>query len=201
MPVAGKFFEIKNRDGYVKCEFFRAYTDKAIIYMHGVGGGTHGPSDIYHLLAEDLQESGISSLLIDCRYDSNMDACISDVRACIDYLEKNYHIDKIGLIGWSFGGAVVIAAAAADRRVKTVVTVASQSSGTKDVSRIAPRPILLIHGTGDNTLNYDSSVDIAERAREPKKLVLFPGADHGISQNREEMYELVREWFLEHLQG
>jgi dienelactone hydrolase len=199
MQATGRLFEIKNRDGYVKCEFFKAASDRAVIYMHGVGGGTHGPSNIYHSLAEDLQESGISSLLIDCRHNSNLYACISDVLACIDYLDKNYQIDKIGLIGWSFGGAVVIAAAVADPRVKTVITVASQSSGTKDVGRIAPRPILLIHGTGDNTLNYMNSVEIADRAREPKKLVLYQDADHGISQNREEMYELVREWFLEHL--
>ncbi len=154
MPDAHVTFNIKNRDGDVRCEFYQADSDKGVIYMHGVGGGTHGPSNIYHPLAEDLRESGISSLLIDCRYDSNLVACISDVLACIDYLDKNYRIDKIGLIGWSFGGAVVIAAAVADPRVKTVITVASQSSGTKDVGRIAPRPILLIHGTGDNTLNY-----------------------------------------------
>ena len=29
--------------------------------------------------------------------------------------------------------------------------------------------------------------------------MLYPGADHGISQNCKEMYELIREWFLEHL--
>jgi alpha-beta hydrolase superfamily lysophospholipase len=83
----------------------------------------------------------------------------------------------------AFGGAVVISAAAADTRVKTMVTVSSQSSGTRAVGRIAPRPILLIHGTGDRTLTYECSADIANRAGEPAKLVLFSGADHGISQN------------------
>jgi dienelactone hydrolase len=199
MQITHTKFEIKNRDGFIKCEFFKGDSDKGVIYMHGVGGGTHGPSNIYHPLAEDLQKSGVSSLLIDCRYDTDLDECISDILACIEYLDKNYGIDKIGLIGWSFGGAVVISAAAADPRVKTVVTVASQSSGTRGVSRIAPRPILLIHGTGDRTLTYECSVDIASRAGESAKLVLFPGADHGISQNKHELYELVREWFLKNL--
>ena len=120
--------------------------------------------------------------------------------ACIEYLDKNYHIDKIGLIGWSFGGAVVIVSHGGRQESKDrghcrkpVVT------GLRTSDQIAPRPILLIHGTGDKTLTYECSVDIADRARQPKKLVLFPGADHGISQNKEEMYELVREWFLEHL--
>lgn len=167
--------------------------------MHGVGGGTHGPSDIYHPLAENLLQSGISSLLINCRYDSNLDECIADVLACIAYLDIEYKINEIGLIGWSFGGAVVISAAAVERNVKTVVTVASQSYGTSDVRRITPRPILLIHGTGDKTLPYACSEDIAKRAGDMKKLVLFPGADHGISQNKTEMYSLVRDWFLKTL--
>jgi|AGTN01.3.fsa_nt_gi Dipeptidyl aminopeptidases/acylaminoacyl-peptidases len=192
-------FDIKNRDGYVKCEFYSAGSDRAVIYMHGVGGGAHGPSNVYHPLAEDLKRSGISSLLIDCRYTSDLGECTSDVLRCIEYLDDNYHIDKIGLIGWSFGGAVVISAAAKDRRVRTVVTVASQSAGTKNVVSIAPRPILLIHGTGDKTLTFECSVDIYDRAGEPKKLVLFEGADHGVSQDKMEMYDLLREWFLENL--
>ncbi|WP_424357213.1 alpha/beta hydrolase [Methanocella sp. MCL-LM] len=199
MQASAIKFDLKNRDGYVRCEFFKGNTDKGVIYMHGVGGGTHGPSNIYHPMADDLQKSGISSLLIDCRYDSVLEECISDILACIEYLDNQEHINRIGLIGWSFGGAVVISAAAADERVKTVVTVASQSYGTNDVSDIAPRPVLLIHGTSDKTLTYQCSVDIAKRAKEPKKLILFEGADHGISQNSKEMYDLVRSWFLENL--
>ncbi|CAJ35183.1 alpha/beta hydrolase [Methanocella arvoryzae] len=199
MQISPLQFEVKNRDGYVRCEFYEGGSDKGVIYMHGVGGGTHGPSDIYHPLAEDLQKSGISSLLINCRYDSALDECISDLLACIEYMDQELHIDKIGLIGWSFGGAVVISAAALDQRVRTVVTVASQSYGTDGVADIAPRPVLLIHGTGDKTLTYRCSVDIARRAGEPKKLVLFENADHGISQNRKEMYDLIRNWFLENL--
>jgi dipeptidyl aminopeptidase/acylaminoacyl peptidase len=104
----------------------------------------------------------------------------------------------IGLIGWSFGGAVIISAAALDRRVRTVVTVASQEYGTQDVDKISAS-LLLIHGTTDDTLPYRCSVDISERACQPKKLVLFPGADHGISQCREEMFDLVKDWILERL--
>lgn len=199
MPDASLQFEIKNRDGYIKCELYKGSTDKGIIYMHGVGGGTHGPSNIYHPMAEDLLKSGISSLLIDCRYDSELDECISDLLACIEWLDKEQRVDKVGLIGWSFGGAVVVASAVEDKRVKTVVTIASQSYGTQDVHKLSPRSILIIHGTADKTLTYQCSVDIAKWAKEPKKLVLFQGADHGISQNRKEMYDLVRSWFLEHL--
>jgi hypothetical protein len=48
--------------------------------------------------------------------------------------------------------------------------------------------------------NCRSICDWSERAaKSGAKLVLFPGADHGISQNKHELYELVREWFLKNL--
>ncbi len=192
------FFELPNRGGKIRCELYRAKPDRAVIYMGGVGGGTHGPANIYHPLAENLLDAGISSLLIDCRYDSDLGECISDMQACIDYLDKEYHIDRIGLIGWSFGGAVVISVAAEDKRVKTVVTVASQSFGTKGAERMHAS-ILLLHGTCDRTLPYDCSEDIAERVRGEKKLVLYPGGDHGISQYRDDMFNMAREWLIGHL--
>jgi dienelactone hydrolase len=192
-------FDIPNRDGKIRCEFYQAGSDAAVIYMGGVGGGTHGPSYIYHPLAEDLEKQNISGLLVNCRFDSDLNECISDILACIEYLDKTYHMNIIGLIGWSFGGAVVISAAERDNRVKTVVTVASQSYGTGDVSKISPASILLIHGMADKTLPYECSVDIERRAKEPKKLLLFPNGDHGVSQHREEMYEAIKSWLVEKL--
>ncbi len=192
-------FDIPNRGGKIRCEFYQANSSAAVIYMGGVGGGTHGPSYVYHPLAEDLQKQNISGLLVDCRFDSDLNECISDILACIEYLDQTYHMNNIGLIGWSFGGAVVISAAERDRRVKTVVTVASQSYGTGDVSKIAPASILLIHGMADKTLPYQCSVDIEDRAKEPKKLILYPNGDHGISQHRQEMYDAIRSWLIEKL--
>lgn len=172
--------------------------DKAIIYMHGVGGGTHGPSSIYHQLAETLVNDGISSLLINYRHPDNLEECISDVLSCIRYLDDNYHMNCIGLIGWSFGGSVVISAAEMDKRVKTVVTIASQTYGTQDVDKI-PGSLLLLHGKADKTLPYGCSVDIASRAHEPKKLILFRDGDHGISQHKDEMFNVINGWMTDHL--
>lgn len=117
---------------------------------------------------------------------------------CIDHLDEQCSMDRIGLIGWSFGWAVVISVAAKDLRVRTVAAVASRSCGTQDVGRISAS-ILLVHGTADQVLPYLCSNDIYERAHQPKKLVLFPGADHGISQHRDEMLSLIKGWFPEYL--
>ncbi|KAJ3080475.1 hypothetical protein HK102_003021, partial [Quaeritorhiza haematococci] len=51
-------------------------------------------------------------------------------------------VRKVGLLGWSFGGAVVIRAGVKEKeRVKAVATVASQGYGTDDVAKLAPTPI------------------------------------------------------------
>jgi hypothetical protein len=85
-----------------------------------------------------------------------------------------------------------------DGRVRTIVTIASRLYNTRDVDKISISS-LIIHGIGDRTLPYGDSTEIAEMVHEPEKLVLFPGADHGISQHRDEMLSLIKGWFPEYL--
>lgn len=59
----------------------------------------------------------------------------------------------MALVGWSFGGAVVITAGARSSNVVGVATVASQTYGTDSVSSLAPKSLLLLHGTGDTCLS------------------------------------------------
>ena len=58
---------------------------------------------------------------------------------------------------------------------------------------------MLIHGTADTVLRDESSRLIFERAREPKTLKLFAGADHGLTQAGDECCALVKQWLQEHL--
>lgn len=46
------------------------------------------------------------------------------------------------------------------------------------VAAIAPRPLLLIHGTEDRTIPLDHSEEIYAAAGEPKELWVIPGAGH-----------------------
>ena len=46
------------------------------------------------------------------------------------------------------------------------------------VSRLAPRPILLIHGTDDDIVPVDSSRDLFHSAKEPKELIIIQSAGH-----------------------
>jgi dipeptidyl aminopeptidase/acylaminoacyl peptidase len=49
----------------------------------------------------------------------------------------------------------------------------------KVISRIAPRPLLLIHGTADPAIPWQQSQELYDAAKEPKSLWLVEGAGHG----------------------
>ena len=59
-------------------------------------------------------------------------------------------------------------------------------------------PILLLAGTGDWRVNPMDSLHMAEKLyqqRHPFRLVTFEGADHGLSEFRDERDRITLEWF------
>lgn len=169
------------------------------VLVGGVGGGYDGPASIYKDIGPDLLKDNISSLRLDFRWHNDIDECVLDVLVGMEYL-KTLGIEQVGLVGWSFGGAVVIAAGAASEDIRAVVTVASQTYGTDMVDELT-KPLLIIHGTGDKTLPPDCSRDIFRRAKEPKELVLYEGANHGVDQNRDQMLAKAEEFLTHHLRA
>lgn len=72
----------------------------------------------------------------------------------MDYLRDHFQAQHFVLVGWSFGGAPCFTVAAKEKeRVLGVATVASQTAETEGIAQLAPRPVLLLHGTGDTTLS------------------------------------------------
>jgi alpha-beta hydrolase superfamily lysophospholipase len=100
-------------------------------------------------------------------------------------------------VGHSFGGAVVITAAAASDQVVAVAALSSQSAGTQRVQALSPRPLLLVHGTADEILPDACSRDIYDRAHEPRTLLLYPGCRHGLDQCREALDRDLADWLRE----
>jgi dipeptidyl aminopeptidase/acylaminoacyl peptidase len=47
------------------------------------------------------------------------------------------------------------------------------------IAQIAPRHILLIHGSEDKRITYEQALHLYETAQEPKRMWLVEGADHG----------------------
>ena len=89
---------------------------------------------------------------------------------------------------------MVIAAGAASPDIKGVVSLSPQTFGADKAGAVSPRPLLVVHGKADTRLPYSCAVQIHERALDPKKLVLFEGAEHRLEECREELEQLLREW-------
>lgn len=166
----------------------------AVVMVGGSTGGIKGPSGTYEELADRLQGEGVSALRLDYREPGQLDECVSDVLAAVAALG----VDRVVLVGWSFGGAVVISAGVESEAVVGVATVASQTSGAEAVGELSPeKSLLLLHGTEDGVLPDQTSRDLYARAGEPKELVLYPGDGHQIELHNSEMLEKLYEWSLD----
>jgi dienelactone hydrolase len=169
-------------------------TRAAMVMVGGAGGDTAGPAGIYDELAIHLQTRGAEALRLEYRTPNQLDECVYDLLAGIEALGQR-GVEREVLVGWSFGGAVVISAGAESDDVVGVATVASQSYGAEAVGELSPeKSLLLIHGTADRVLPYELSERLYAQAGEPKELVLYPDDGHGVERHRSEMLEKLHGW-------
>lgn len=138
----------------------------AAVLVSGANGGVVGPSSIYLSIADKLASlsEGLPILRLDYRYPTLTRYCVHDVRQALNYLQKEYCVNRFVLVGWSFGGAPVFTLGGIDERVIGCATVASQTSDTEGIAQVASKglPVLLLHGTGDNILSPDCAEDLHE---------------------------------------
>lgn len=62
------------------------------------------------------------------------------------------------------------------------------------IAKISPRPLLLIGGEQDATVNPERVKALFEKAKQPKKLVLIKDADHVFTNKRRELVRTVTNW-------
>lgn len=174
----------------------------AALLVGGADGGFDGPAEaLYPDLVADLAAIGCGTLRLDFRihrFPNDPEEGVFDVLAGIDYLAGE-DVDRVALVGHSFGGAVVIEAGVRDRRVVCVATLATQTAGAQRVAELAPTPLLLIHGRADIRLSAEGSRLLYEHAGEPKRLELIDGATHSLRQGRSDVRQLLVAWFTEQL--
>ncbi len=154
------------------------------------------PSRGYNLFTFDYRGFGQSEGQPDPK------GIFEDSVAALDYLRSRTDIDtgKIFVFGQSLGGMLAIAAAGASPKgIRAVLAEApfhSYSATVKDkmpnaglvlddtycattyVAKIAPIPLLFIHGTRDAVVPYSHSVRLMAEAGEPKELVTIENGDH-----------------------
>jgi alpha/beta superfamily hydrolase len=102
-----------------------------------------------------------------------------DVVAAISYLSTLETVDKerIGLCGYSFGGAVSLEAAPADERVKALALISPAVSTYVPLKQYT-KPKLIVCGGADQFVSIISLQRLAEELPPPNDFELVSGADH-----------------------
>jgi hypothetical protein len=144
-------------------------------------------------LADVLRRDRISSLRLRYRHPNVLPACALDIMAGIAYL-THCRAQPVVLVGHLFGGAVVMTAGAWYEHVAGVVAFAPQTSGATLAGKLAPRPLLVVHGTADTRLPYACGVQMSHWAQEPKQLVLYEGAAHRLDACADALDQLFMQW-------
>lgn len=171
---------------------------RAALCVSGAIGGYDGPATLYARLGLALPKTGISIARIDYRQPNDFGECVLDTMAGITFLRGTGY-NRVALIGHSFGGAVAINAGTLSPAVATVIAISSQLGGAHVVGELAPRPLLLMHGTADPILSHECSEILYQRAGEPKELKLFADAGHLLAEAGDEMTALAEDWLRERL--
>ncbi|MGZ6242744.1 MAG: dienelactone hydrolase family protein [Candidatus Binataceae bacterium] len=169
---------------------------RAVLCVSGALGGFDGPGKLYVRLGRELRALGITVVRLNYRMPNEFGECVLDTMAVLAFLNAMQY-GRAAIVGHSFGGAVAINAGTLSSTVTTVVAVSSQLAGAHVVAELAPRPLLLLHGTADTILPHECSERIYERAREPRTLKLFPGVGHRFTEAADELLETVRDWLVE----
>lgn len=68
-----------------------------------------------------------------------------------------------------------------------------QVTPTRHVAGITPRPLLIIHGSQDETVPVKHAHELFEKAGMPKKLVVIDGAGHKLRRN-DKVIEAIMDW-------
>jgi pimeloyl-ACP methyl ester carboxylesterase len=198
-PLQDQFQAVRltTADGNVDCRYYRAQgATRACVWVPGDIGGWHSPARALYMRAiSALLGDGMSSLQVLYRHPGDLWECARDVAGAIEFIQKE-GVTAAALIGHSFGGAVVIQAAAQSDVVRTVVALSSQSYGAvAPASRLAPScSILLVHGMEDEVLPPTCSRQIYQAARQPRRLVVVNGARHGLDEAADEITTIVLDW-------
>ena len=171
----------------------------AVLCVGGFDGGFDGPAEgIYGDLAGALPEHGIGVLRLDFRVKTSpgpIDDGTFDVLAGIDWLVEQ-GIERVALIGHSYGGAIVVRAAYRSEVVAGTCALSTQTMGIEpdEVGALAPRPLLLIHGGADWRLPPRLSEWVYALAGEGRELHILEGATHSLRQRRDDLWTLLIDW-------
>ena len=176
-----------------------------VCHPHPLYGGTMHNKVVFHT-AKALNSFGFPVLRFNFRgtglsqgeHDHGKGEA-EDVGTAVDWLDAEFHCSII-LAGFSFGAAVGLRAACADRRVRAAIGLGLPLSAVDErhydfcFLERCMKPKLFISGARDQFAPRSELKKLIEPLPEPKKLVLIEGADHFFEGHLRELKEAVEAW-------
>ena len=194
-----------------------------IVTLHGLESSKDGYK--WPIIAKKLYEKGYACLRFSFRgcgegeeksegsfEDTNLTERIKDYKAALKFLENcKVDVNRIGIIGSSFGGMVALASQIERIRALAIIStpykipeeIFEEENGflvlpsrrrlkksfledlrkydLLEMVRNAP-PLLIIHGGKDEIVPVEQAYKLYEHAREPKRLEIFENADHAFTE-------------------
>jgi dienelactone hydrolase len=182
--------------------------------LHGYGGSPDQP----HIVAtcEALANAGVAALRFAYRDHEpprmTLDTALADAAGAVRVLKAHPAVpEKLGIVGFSFGGTVAALVAGRDSRIRAAVLAAAPAQLGDDtrwkpvaeLSRTRAR-VLLIWGSRDDEVPFERAeryAAVLSQARVTHKLVTVEGADHDFAPAgpRAKMNAAVADWMRQSL--
>ena len=182
--------------------------------LHGFGGHPDQP----HIVAtcDALANAGVAALRFAYRDHRpprmTLASGLADAAGAIRVLKAHPEVpERLGVVGFSFGGTVAALAAGRDSRIRAAVLAAAPAELGPDpkwkpvaeLSRTRAR-VLLVWGSRDNEVPFENAeryAAVLSQARVPNRIVTIEGGDHDFAPAgpRAEMSRTVAEWMREAL--
>lgn len=185
--------EIHTMDGMLGLMWYGPIDSERLVVMcPGAMGGHFGPGrGMFHQLGLALAEDGICSVSVDYRRPNDLQACVLDAIATVD-LAAQRGVTKVVAIGHSFGGAIAVNVGCILASATVgVCTLSTQSAGCEGAARLAPRPLLLIHGDRDEILPAYVSEVVRDLAGGHGEVVIAEGEGHLLVDNSGAVFDRV----------
>jgi len=179
-----------------------------ICHPHPLYGGTMHNRVVYRVAKAALQ-AGLPALRFNYRGVEKSEGESSDgpgehddARAATDYFTGRFPGIPIVMMGFSFGAWIGLTVGAADRRVRALVGLGLPTGSTDwTCLRSAPKPLLIVQGTGD-IFGPRAEIDaLFSTLPEPKRLHWVEGADHFFGNKIDEVQMAVRSFLQEIVSG
>jgi len=195
------------------------------IYLHG-NSGHLGKRELKY---RELMDMGYGLIAISWRGFGNSEGepsqfgLYEDARASVEFLkELGYKTEESIIIGESLGTGLATMMATeyqfkgvflitpytsiADRAAEIywylpVRHLIQDNFISYDIINNINAPILMVHGTKDDIIPHTHSEELLEKAKEPKKLIIYPGKGHGNLDTREIFKEMTKFFDLSEISG